>query len=222
LAIEILLVYRPALCGGRDLRRAQRPGLQPDHEPARHGGASKNKTCLPKKNHANLPPMAPKPTCGDIEPHRPHRLRRLKTVWTLRGRPLFFVTICTAKRQAWLGDKVIHDAFREFCARSPTQAAVWIGKYVLMPDHIHVFVSAEGSQSLSRWVAALKGYLGAIKRRQQIPGPAWQTGFFDHLLRSSESSGDKWNYVCMNPVRAGLVAKPEDWPYAGEIDFLLW
>ena len=45
----------------------------------------------------------------------------------------------------------------------------------------------------------------------------WQRGFFDHLLRSAESYGQKWNYVRENPVRAGLVAQPEDWPYAGEI-----
>ena len=44
-----------------------------------------------------------------------------------------------------------------------------------------------------------------------------QRGFFDHLLRSAESYGQKWNYVRENPVRAGLVEKAEDWPYAGEI-----
>ena len=53
-------------------------------------------------------------------------------------------------------------------------------------------------------------------------GRAWQTGFFDHVLRSGESYGEKWEYVRMNPVRAGLAARPEDWPYAGEIEVLRW
>lgn len=54
-----------------------------------------------------------------------------------------------------------------------------------------------------------------------IPGSKissfWQPGFFDHLLRNNENYAEKWDYVWRNPVRAGLVAKPEDWPYQGEI-----
>ena len=49
--------------------------------------------------------------------------------------------------------------------------------------------------------------------------PLWQAEFFDHVLRSGESRSEKWNYVRENPVRAGLVAKAEEWPYAGSIDF---
>ncbi len=45
----------------------------------------------------------------------------------------------------------------------------------------------------------------------------WQRGFFDHLLRNSDSYSEKWKYVEQNPVRAGLVADAEDWPFAGEI-----
>ena len=44
-----------------------------------------------------------------------------------------------------------------------------------------------------------------------------QEGFFDHLLRSSESYAQKWDYVRMNPVRAQLSKVPEGWPYQGEI-----
>jgi hypothetical protein len=53
-----------------------------------------------------------------------------------------------------------------------------------------------------------------------VPGPIWQKQFFDHLLRSPQSYGDKWAYVRENPVRAGLVARAEDWHYAGEIESL--
>jgi putative transposase len=45
----------------------------------------------------------------------------------------------------------------------------------------------------------------------------WQPGFFDHILRSNESYGEKGNYVRENPVRAGLVKSGGDWPYQGEI-----
>jgi len=41
-----------------------------------------------------------------------------------------------------------------------------------------------------------------------------QKDFFEHRLRSDESAQEKSDYILVNPVRAGLVPKPEDWPYA--------
>ncbi len=40
---------------------------------------------------------------------------------------------------------------------------------------------------------------------------------FDHILRHGESYSEKWNYVHQNPLRAGLVEQPEDWPFQGEV-----
>jgi REP element-mobilizing transposase RayT len=45
----------------------------------------------------------------------------------------------------------------------------------------------------------------------------WQDGFHDHKFRNAESEARKWEYVCLNPVRAGLVTCPEQWPFGGEI-----
>jgi REP element-mobilizing transposase RayT len=45
----------------------------------------------------------------------------------------------------------------------------------------------------------------------------WQDGFHDHKFRTPESEARKWEYVCLNPVRAGLVKRPEEWPFGGEI-----
>ena len=45
----------------------------------------------------------------------------------------------------------------------------------------------------------------------------WQDGFHDHKFRTPESESRKWEYICLNPVRAGLVKRPEEWPFGGEI-----
>jgi len=86
-----------------------------------------------------------------------------------------------------------------------------------MPDHIHVFVCAEGSAVLSRWVGSAKKFLAAYWREQGHIAPFWQEGFFDHLLRSTESYEEKWEYVRQNPVRAGLASNTGGWPFAGEV-----
>lgn len=51
------------------------------------------------------------------------------------------------------------------------------------------------------------------------PAPLWQPRFFDHVLRSRDSCGEKWSYVAANPVRAGLAPAADAWPYAGHVHF---
>jgi REP element-mobilizing transposase RayT len=94
-----------------------------------------------------------------------------------------------------LANNETHAAFCAYCEQSPEKASIWIGCYVLMPDHLHVFVSAEGSQNLSRWVGSLKKYLSSLWRKEGCEGPFWQEGFFDHLMRNRESYAEKWEYV---------------------------
>jgi len=87
-----------------------------------------------------------------------------------------------------------------------------------MPNHVHLFVAlpAEGI-TLSNWVQSLRSVLGKDLLRLGFQKRHWQEGFFDHLLRSGESYSEKWDYVRINPVRAGLCAELEQWPYQGEI-----
>ena len=87
--------------------------------------------------------------------------------------------------------------------------------YVLMPDHIHLFVCGDGTFRLAEWVKGLKRAISAVFPKEPRRS-LWQPGFFDHLLRNDESYDQKWTYVCENPVRAGLVSKVEDWPFQGE------
>ena len=141
------------------------------------------------------------------------RLRRLDRVFV--ESPIYFVTTCTLERRPILDCEPMHDAFRTFCVNSPQHGA-WAGRYVLMPDHLHFFVSVV-EISLSNWVKSLKNALSKTLRTAGQEGPHWQKGFFDHLLRSGESYSQKWDYVRENPVRARLVESAEDWPLAGEI-----
>ena len=141
------------------------------------------------------------------------RLRRLDRVFV--DSPIYFITACSMDRRPILHCEVVHNAFRSFCLNSPLHGA-WIGRYVLMPDHLHLFLNVE-EISLSKWVKSLKNALSKTLRKLGHEAPHWQKGFFDHLLRSGESYSQKWDYVRVNPVRAGLVESAEDWPFAGEI-----
>jgi len=145
-------------------------------------------------------------------PRRPPRLELFAN-----REPFYFVTFNTYKRLRLLARPEIHDAFRDFCLRAKDHD-VAVGRYVLMPDHVHLFVFVpEHDTTLEKWVQSLRSVLGKRLLQLGFNKPHWQEGFFDHLLRSSESYSEKWDYVCMNPVRAGLSKTPEGWPYQGEI-----
>jgi len=130
------------------------------------------------------------------------RLRRLERVFV--SVPVYFVTANTVSRRSILAVPEIHRAFLEF-ARLGEDRGTFIGAYVLMPNHIHLFVLLNPGAKLAIWMKSLKNSLSKTLRSLEIPSPHWQKGFFDHVLRSTDSYGQKWNYVRDNPVRAGLV-----------------
>jgi REP-associated tyrosine transposase len=143
------------------------------------------------------------------------RLRRLDRVFV--GHPIYFITACTHDRRPLLATTAAHEAFVKFAEQGAGRGA-WVGRYVLMPDHLHLFAAFDDRQmTLSSWMKSLKNSLSKTFRAAGRDAPHWQKGFFDHVLRSSESASEKWSYVRENPVRAGLVSRAEDWPFAGEI-----
>lgn len=146
--------------------------------------------------------------------HKP-RLSRLARIHLKH--PLYFVTLCTFERNPLLAQPTAHAAFTLFCQNGAAYGA-FVGRYVLMPDHLHLFVTfTQEGVSLSDWVKSLKNTLSKSWRAGGIAAPHWQRGFFDHLMRSEDSYAQKWDYVAANPIRAGLVTSPEAWPYQGMI-----
>jgi putative transposase len=77
---------------------------------------------------------------GDTPPLQP-RLKRLDRLFV--NHPLYFVTTCTEDRKPILANATVHEAFRKFCEVGLTRG-VFVGKYVLMPDHLHLFVAFGG------------------------------------------------------------------------------
>jgi len=148
-------------------------------------------------------------------PHYPKIPPRLSRIFT--NNPAFFVTFCTHRRWKVLATNSVHLAFVKFAVEACEKHNIAVGRYVIMPDHLHLFVCGPNDLMVGNWVGMLKQFLAKAIEHKRITDSIWQRGFFDHLLRSDESYAQKWNYVRENPVRAGLVTKAEDWPYSGEI-----
>jgi REP element-mobilizing transposase RayT len=151
-----------------------------------------------------------------------HRhLRRLERVWV--ENPVFFITTTTAHRRTILHSDAACKILCEEWQSARARHGWAVGRHVVMPDHVHFFAAPEpDAKPLSQFMRFWKEWTSKrLHRELEIPQPVWQPEFFDHLLRSSESYSQKWQYVFKNPVRAGLVARPEDWPWQGEVETLM-
>ena len=141
---------------------------------------------------------------------------RLDQVFQKYDPPLYFVTFNTLHRRPLLARREVFDAFLAYAQKNADQGRA-TGRFVIMPDHIHLFVRIGHEARLNDFIRLLKQSLTKCLRSLDVDGDIWQPGFFDRLLRHSESYFEKWNYVRENPVRAGLVEHADDWLWQGEV-----
>jgi len=133
---------------------------------------------------------------------------------------IVFITVCTEKRKSILARPDVHDLLLDAWQR----ADAWVvGRYVIMPDHIHLFCAPArfDAPELNRWIQYWKT-IASKSWPRPYEQPVWQKSFWDTQLRNYESYSSKWDYVRGNPVRAGFCASPDDWPFQGEISIIPW
>ncbi len=90
---------------------------------------------------------------------------------------------------------------------------------VIMPDHVHLLFTP--MRDTEGWTYALPEILKAIKgtsarsinKAHGRRGPVWQEESFDHVMRGDESLRETVTYIRENPVRRGLVSRPEDYEW---------
>ena len=99
---------------------------------------------------------------------------------------------------------------KEWCSRHGV--AIWA--YCLMPNHVHLIAVPRSADGLARALGeAHRRYTRMVNFREKWRGYLWQGRFASvamddlHLLAAAR-------YVEMNPVRAGLAARPEEWPWS--------
>jgi REP element-mobilizing transposase RayT len=133
----------------------------------------------------------------------------------IEGRPIF-VAFATLDR--WALPEAARALVARHCLREHGHR-VHLHGFVVMPDHVHLaftpLVDDVGRPySLAEIMQAIKGASAhAINKCLGRKGSVWQPESFDHLLRSDESLQEKVEYICANPVRRGLTASTDDYPW---------
>jgi REP element-mobilizing transposase RayT len=150
---------------------------------------------------------------ADVSPNmsRPPRIAG----FDYKGLYRYFLTICTLSRKKVFEDPaVVSETLMEFRKTSHEQKFE-ISAYCFMPDHSHFLIEGlTDSSDFKRFCKLAKQRSGSCYARKR-GGPLWQEGYHERVLREGDDSRVVARYLLSNPVRAGLVATPIEYPYLG-------
>jgi putative transposase len=131
----------------------------------------------------------------------------------LPGHP-YHVTQRGNRRQQTFFEDGDYVLYRDLLAEAAERAGAEIWCYCLMPNHVHIVVVPSDEDGLRRTFAdAHRRYTGFINARHRWTGHLWQ-GRFGAVVMDEAHLAHAMRYVSLNPVRARLVERAEDWRWS--------
>jgi putative transposase len=94
--------------------------------------------------------------------------------------------------------------------------------YVFLPDHFHLLLRPTSESTITTIMHSLKpNFTKRYKAALGVVGSMrfWQPRFWDHIIRDEEDLHRHLDYIHYNPVRHGLIDRPEAWPHSS---FAVW
>jgi len=86
--------------------------------------------------------------------------------------------------------------------------------WVVMPDHVHWLMQLRAG-TLARLMGTLKSRSSRLLGQKfGVKTPLWQPSYFDHAVRNEEALRRHALYILGNPIRAGLAAELDEYPFA--------
>ena len=123
----------------------------------------------------------------------------------------FFITTVTGQRRPIFRRETTANLLIETLTHYRDERRFLLHEFVIMPDHVHALLTPAPEISLERAMQFIKG--GFSYRLKSRP-PVWQASFTNHRIRGLEDYEHHREYIRMNPVRARLVERAEDYPYS--------
>ena len=111
---------------------------------------------------------------------------------------------------------------REVFKESRQRLGVFLCGYVLMPDHWHARIWPSYPLLIEQALQDAKKIMTLrVNAARSSRGPLWQHQFWDRFARHPKELNERLDYMHLNPVRKGLVKRPEDWRWSSYNNFAL-
>jgi putative transposase len=118
------------------------------------------------------------------------------------------------RREAIFFEDGDHEIYLDLLAEQTLKAGVAVWAYCLMPNHVHLILEPRRSDDLGRAVGeAHRRYTNFINARGRWTGHLFQSRFASVVLDDFHLIGAV-RYVSLNPVRARLVTRAEEWKWS--------
>ena len=142
---------------------------------------------------------------------RPPRLAS----FNYRGLHRYFLTFCAHERRPVFKDPSVIELVLDQIRFTATEQSIENSAYCFMWDHLHILVAGTTDSTDLKKFAKLTKQRSAWRFGRRGDGRLWQPGYYDRVLREEESTQGVVRYIVENPVRAGIVASPGDYPHWG-------
>ncbi|MCG2642894.1 MULTISPECIES: transposase [Bradyrhizobium] len=104
--------------------------------------------------------------------------------------------------------------YRDLLAANCKAAGVEVWAWCLMPNHVHLILVPSDPDGLRHALARVhRSYAGTIQARRKRTGHFWQ-GRFGAVVMDEQHLAAALRYVSLNPVRARLVQRAQDWRWS--------
>jgi putative transposase len=140
---------------------------------------------------------------------------------------LHFITFSCYRRAPLLASPEARSVFEQTLERVRQWYRIYIAGYVVMPEHVHLLISEPECDKLSVVIQMLKQNVAQQLKekprpvspkngetRTGHPSPFWYARYYDFNVWSEKKRIEKLRYIHRNPVKRGLVQKPEDWEWS--------
>jgi len=130
---------------------------------------------------------------------------------------IYFIVVVTKGRRPIFTDKENVDLFLQVMREVRQRKLFALLAYSIIPDHVNLLIRPTGEANFSQIMHSLqRNYTMRFKGIRGIARSLslWQRGFWDHMIRDEEDLGRHLDYIHYNPVKHGLVTRPEDYVYS--------
>jgi putative transposase len=131
-----------------------------------------------------------------------------------------FLTFSRYHRQPYLVSAERRDLFLQELERVRVECRFVVVGYVVMPEHVHLLLGEPVGTTVPEVMQLLKQRVSHAARQPSRTTPFWQTRYYDFAVVSEKKRIEKLRYIHRNPVRRGLVEKPEDWLWSSYRHYL--
>jgi REP element-mobilizing transposase RayT len=127
---------------------------------------------------------------------------------------LYHVNANAAQSLALYRDEFDRIAFLELVMDECVRSDWSVLAYALMTTHYHVLIRIKKATLSSGFQRLQSLYARRYNRRHKRRGVVWQARFHDELIDSEGHLYETIRYIALNPTRAQMCEKPEDWPWS--------